>query len=91
MFDLCRQESRHFSRQAHGSRAALVRDARELGFQVWRRFTAMWSVWIRAVHTPPARRYCFSYTAMLFTCCPLPLTPVVVTVLVFPSLDTTDI
>src|SRR5262245_54484472 len=38
-----------------------------------------------------AARYCFSYTATLLTCCPLALTPLVVTVLVFPSADTTDV
>ena len=38
-----------------------------------------------------ARGYCFSYTATLFTCCPLALPPFVVTVLVFPSADTTEV
>ena len=35
-------------------------------------------------------RYCFSSTATLFTCWPAALTPLVVTVLVFPSADTAD-
>ena len=38
-----------------------------------------------------ARCYCFSYTATLFTCCPAAFVPVVVTVLVLPSADTTDL